>query len=301
MNAELNSILWLLGSIVLGIFILAGTLAGLAFLFSNRSQKYKAMKTKLANPATTPAPLIQPAATAAASGTAATATTSANSVVTVQNERKPQISAVWFVRILAFWTVLITGWFLWNHPENWKRDLLVAGVVLSVLLIVGTPHLPKSDDKKKDSKGGYTIVRFVGHVLQFLIVVPLALILLGSFYYWIFLPAYRSTYGIEEPRGQGVSKTFPYKITIPFSPDPSGAYSAPLHVPDGGKIQFDWNNFPKNVWLDICWNGNRVTRMRPVNDRLWKEPWGTNINTMEFKAVLVPAGTTTVELGYSLK
>ncbi len=290
--------IWLFGKIILGILLFAGILGLIALWFQSRSPKYKraTKKTKATAAITTPpAPATAPTAplTTETSGTEP------------KDKKESSVTMKWLVWIALIWTVILAGWDIWYHPQNWKRDLLVAGVTLSVLLVVGSPYLSKSEDKKKDSKDGYTFGKLIGNTLKFflkvIIFAPIWLLLFGAFYLWIWLPSYRSTYGIEEPRGQGVSKTFPYKITIPISPDPTGAYSAALYVQDGGKVQFDWNNFPKNVWLDICWNGKDVTRMYPVNHPLWKQPWGTNIHTIEFKAVLVPAGTTSVELGYSLK
>lgn len=298
-----TSLLWVLIKIILGIMLFAGFLGLIALWFQRRSPKYRAsIKTKpvvasvvTTTTATVPAPAATPTPPPA----------SGEPALDPKSKQGQSISMKWLVWIVLIWTVILTSWDIWYHPQNWKRDLLVAGVTLSVLLVVGSPYLSTSEDKKKDNKNGSTFGKFIGNTLKFflkaIIFAPIWLLLFGAFYLWIWLPSYRSTYGIEEPRGHGVSKTFPYKISIPISPDPTGAYSAPLYVQDGGKVQFDWNNFPKNVWLDICWNGKDVTRMNPVNHSLWKQPWGTNIHTIEFKAVLVPAGTTSVELGYNLK
>lgn len=288
-----TSLLWLLAKIIIGILLFAGFLGLIALWFQRRSPKYKTVK-KTRPPAVTP-----PATTTSVTGTPAPVPVPATSA---EEKARSQIFARWVFRIGVIWTFVIASVVLWYYPWQWKWVLLVVGILLSVLMIFVNPHLPSSsEEKKKDNKGGYTFGKFAGHLMAFLIIVPIALLLLGIFYRWIWLPSYRSTYGIDEPRGQGVSKAFPYKVLIPFSPDPNGAYSAVLQIPDGGRIQFDWNNFPKNVWLDICWNGKEVTRMHPVNHPQWKQPSGSNIRTMEFKAVLVPAGTTSVELGYNLK
>lgn len=211
----------------------------------------------------------------------------------------------WFV--LLIWILALTILALTNYFPYWKWIVGAAAVAITLLLAFGSPYVvPKKDDEwgeKKQRPRGSFWGEFIGGIIVVLITIIIAAVA-G----WVVITVLRDTFppGWQQQRQKPeMAMPFPSQIIVPYSTDPNGAYSEPIRIGDGDNVRFDWANFPKDVYVDICWTttrGKEVTRMFPVNHPRWREPWGENILAMEFKAVTPPPkGVTEIILGYNLK